>query len=184
MTRTAGAQIGCQRPSRFWGLGCPKIFHEAEDTLVFLCLCPAARPASAGPDRYGVCQGPEHDDPSKAAENRRPPAPDGTQSLAVLLGSIPLRQRHRSDPGQSQAAPRLVTPWINPITSGNVDTTDQTPVLRGRRICSVEKTSSRAPGERKTRESLLSASTLAREMGYRSILATSRRPKTPEPGDR
>ncbi|WP_294117988.1 hypothetical protein [Thiolapillus sp.] len=37
MTRTAGAQIGCQRPSRFWGLGCPKIFHEAEDTLV-ACL--------------------------------------------------------------------------------------------------------------------------------------------------
>ncbi|WP_419588148.1 hypothetical protein [Thiolapillus sp.] len=36
MTRTAGAQIGCQRPSRFWGLGCPKIFHEAEDTLVAL----------------------------------------------------------------------------------------------------------------------------------------------------
>ncbi|WP_294058829.1 hypothetical protein [Thiolapillus sp.] len=35
MTRTAGAQIGCQRPSRFWGLGCPKIYHEAEDTLVF-----------------------------------------------------------------------------------------------------------------------------------------------------
>ncbi|WP_419641456.1 hypothetical protein [Thiolapillus sp.] len=33
MTRTAGAPIGCQRPSRFWGLGCPKIFHEAEDTL-------------------------------------------------------------------------------------------------------------------------------------------------------
>ncbi|WP_419641561.1 hypothetical protein, partial [Thiolapillus sp.] len=36
MTRTAGAQIGCQRPSRFWGLGCPKIYHEAEDTLVSL----------------------------------------------------------------------------------------------------------------------------------------------------
>ncbi|WP_419622001.1 hypothetical protein, partial [Thiolapillus sp.] len=35
MTRTAGAQIGCQRPSRFWGLGCPKIYHEAEDTLDF-----------------------------------------------------------------------------------------------------------------------------------------------------
>ncbi|WP_419601731.1 hypothetical protein, partial [Thiolapillus sp.] len=33
MTRTAGAQIGCQRPSRFWGLGRPKIYHEAEDTL-------------------------------------------------------------------------------------------------------------------------------------------------------
>ena len=36
MTRTAGAPIGCQRPSRFWGLGCPKIYHEAEDTLVWL----------------------------------------------------------------------------------------------------------------------------------------------------
>ncbi|WP_293675675.1 hypothetical protein [Thiolapillus sp.] len=35
MTRTAGAPIGCQRPSRFWGLGCPKIYHEVEDTLVF-----------------------------------------------------------------------------------------------------------------------------------------------------
>ncbi|WP_419609442.1 hypothetical protein [Thiolapillus sp.] len=34
MTRTAGAPIGCQRPSRFWGLGCPKIYHEAEDTLI------------------------------------------------------------------------------------------------------------------------------------------------------
>ncbi|WP_294043516.1 hypothetical protein [Thiolapillus sp.] len=33
MTRTAGTPIGCQRPSRFWGLGCPKIYHEAEDTL-------------------------------------------------------------------------------------------------------------------------------------------------------
>ncbi|WP_296714765.1 acyl-CoA desaturase, partial [Thiolapillus sp.] len=30
--------IGCQRPSRFWGLGCPKIYHEAEDTLVSLIL--------------------------------------------------------------------------------------------------------------------------------------------------
>ena len=28
--------MGCQRPSRFWGLGCPKIYHEAEDTLAFL----------------------------------------------------------------------------------------------------------------------------------------------------
>ncbi|WP_419641915.1 transposase domain-containing protein, partial [Thiolapillus sp.] len=34
VTRTAGAPMGCQRPSRFWGLGCPKIYHEAEDTLV------------------------------------------------------------------------------------------------------------------------------------------------------
>ncbi|WP_419588064.1 hypothetical protein, partial [Thiolapillus sp.] len=38
VTRTAGAPIGCQRPSRFWGLGCPKIFHEAEDTLVSLAV--------------------------------------------------------------------------------------------------------------------------------------------------
>ncbi|WP_419586223.1 hypothetical protein, partial [Thiolapillus sp.] len=37
VTRTAGAPIGCQRPSRFWGLGCPKIYHEAEDTLVSRC---------------------------------------------------------------------------------------------------------------------------------------------------
>ena len=33
VTRTAGAPIGCQRLSRFWGLGCPKIYHEVEDTL-------------------------------------------------------------------------------------------------------------------------------------------------------
>ncbi|WP_293679508.1 hypothetical protein [Thiolapillus sp.] len=39
MTRTAGAQIGCQRLSRFWGLGCPKIYHEAEDTLAEDCSC-------------------------------------------------------------------------------------------------------------------------------------------------
>ncbi|WP_419644674.1 hypothetical protein [Thiolapillus sp.] len=38
MTRTAGAQIGCQRPSRFWGLGCPKIYHEVEDTLGWLTI--------------------------------------------------------------------------------------------------------------------------------------------------
>ncbi|WP_419627774.1 hypothetical protein, partial [Thiolapillus sp.] len=40
MTRTAGAPIGCQRPIRFWGLGCPKIYHEAEDTLGQLFLVP------------------------------------------------------------------------------------------------------------------------------------------------
>ncbi|WP_419644672.1 hypothetical protein, partial [Thiolapillus sp.] len=44
MTRTAGAPMGCQRPSRFWGLGCPKIYHEAEDTLVqILLLLPKTR---------------------------------------------------------------------------------------------------------------------------------------------
>ncbi|WP_419641576.1 hypothetical protein, partial [Thiolapillus sp.] len=40
MTRTAGAPMGCQRPSRFWGLGCPKIYHEAEDTLEIFVLIP------------------------------------------------------------------------------------------------------------------------------------------------
>ncbi|WP_419588347.1 hypothetical protein [Thiolapillus sp.] len=40
MTRTAGAQIGCQRLSRFWGLGCPKIYHEAEDTLEIIMNYP------------------------------------------------------------------------------------------------------------------------------------------------
>ncbi|WP_419632374.1 hypothetical protein [Thiolapillus sp.] len=44
MTRTAGAQIGCQRPSRFWGLGCPKIYHEAEDTLVIRNPCTVVSP--------------------------------------------------------------------------------------------------------------------------------------------
>ncbi|WP_419641840.1 hypothetical protein [Thiolapillus sp.] len=43
MTRTAGAPIGCQRPSRFWGLGCPKIYHEAEDTLGLNLVCIVAR---------------------------------------------------------------------------------------------------------------------------------------------
>ncbi|WP_419586297.1 hypothetical protein [Thiolapillus sp.] len=47
MTRTAGAQIGCQRPSRFWGLGCPKIYHEAEDTLVPVPAQLRRRPPSA-----------------------------------------------------------------------------------------------------------------------------------------
>ncbi|WP_293675018.1 hypothetical protein [Thiolapillus sp.] len=45
MTRTSGAPIGCQRPSRFWGLGCPKIYHEAEDTLGKI---PAQAPALSG----------------------------------------------------------------------------------------------------------------------------------------
>ncbi|WP_419645492.1 hypothetical protein, partial [Thiolapillus sp.] len=46
MTRTSGAPIGCQRPSRFWGLGCPKIFHEAEDTLgVYLVALHDIQPA-------------------------------------------------------------------------------------------------------------------------------------------
>ena len=32
VTRT-GAPMSCRRSSRFWGLGCPKIFHEIEDSL-------------------------------------------------------------------------------------------------------------------------------------------------------
>ncbi|WP_293680469.1 hypothetical protein [Thiolapillus sp.] len=49
MTRTAGAQIGCQRPSRFWGLGCPKIYHEAEDTLESRVEPPSEAPPFCGP---------------------------------------------------------------------------------------------------------------------------------------
>ncbi|WP_293680153.1 hypothetical protein [Thiolapillus sp.] len=46
MTRTAGAPIGCQSPSRFWGLGCPKIYHEVEDTLVSsIRTSPICRPS-------------------------------------------------------------------------------------------------------------------------------------------
>ncbi|WP_293681894.1 hypothetical protein [Thiolapillus sp.] len=56
MTRTAGAQIGCQRPSRFWGLGCPKIFHEAEDTLdVTLSLVCVSGKSLALPIGYRCC---------------------------------------------------------------------------------------------------------------------------------
>ncbi|WP_419653804.1 hypothetical protein, partial [Thiolapillus sp.] len=60
MTRTAGAPIGCQRPSRFWGLGCPKIYHEAEDTLACsgrvygeYCTC-AFWPSGNGYDRAAI----------------------------------------------------------------------------------------------------------------------------------
>ncbi|WP_419637794.1 hypothetical protein, partial [Thiolapillus sp.] len=62
MTRTAGAPIGCQRPSRFWGLGCPKIYHEAEDTLVLpfvfgYCRWPAgsSRQGGTDPGFTGTC---------------------------------------------------------------------------------------------------------------------------------
>ncbi|WP_419611129.1 hypothetical protein [Thiolapillus sp.] len=48
MTRTAGAQIGCQRPSRFWGLGCPKIYHEAEDTLAVFYRSQSSREFASG----------------------------------------------------------------------------------------------------------------------------------------
>ncbi|WP_294043514.1 hypothetical protein [Thiolapillus sp.] len=51
MTRTAGAQIGCQRPSRFWGLGCPKIYHEVEDTL---------DSGISVPKQYGIGNAREH----------------------------------------------------------------------------------------------------------------------------
>ncbi|WP_419588357.1 hypothetical protein [Thiolapillus sp.] len=53
MTRTAGAQIGCQRPSRFWGLGCPKIYHEAEDTLARTVLLDNIFGRSATPEIRG-----------------------------------------------------------------------------------------------------------------------------------
>ncbi|WP_295539179.1 hypothetical protein [Thiolapillus sp.] len=53
MTRTAGAQIGCQRPGRLWGLGCPKIYHEVEDTLEY-DLVPS-------PEKAGVRIPPQRD---------------------------------------------------------------------------------------------------------------------------
>ncbi|WP_293682120.1 hypothetical protein [Thiolapillus sp.] len=43
---TAGAPIGCQRPSRFWGLGCPKIYHEVEDTLALPAMESEAKAGS------------------------------------------------------------------------------------------------------------------------------------------
>ena len=30
--------MSCRRSSRFWGLGCPKIFHEIEDSLVTVTI--------------------------------------------------------------------------------------------------------------------------------------------------
>ncbi|WP_294043506.1 hypothetical protein, partial [Thiolapillus sp.] len=51
MTRTAGAPMGCQRPSRFWGLGCPKIYHEAEDTLAI--LLPSLQRSQSRFGKYG-----------------------------------------------------------------------------------------------------------------------------------
>ncbi|WP_293682192.1 hypothetical protein [Thiolapillus sp.] len=71
MTRTAGAPIGCQRPSRFWGLGCPKIYHEAEDTLV--------AGGQAGPDRRaaGARAGPG--EPAGRFEHAQPPGAGHTE---------------------------------------------------------------------------------------------------------
>ncbi|WP_308317650.1 transposase [Thiolapillus sp.] len=96
MTRTAGAPIGCQRPSRFWGLGCPKIYHEAEDTLEYkaiarsgvfeevneaystqVCSCCGAKPDSSPKGRtdlgirHWICSecGAEHDRDINAAKN-------------------------------------------------------------------------------------------------------------------
>ncbi|WP_293679753.1 hypothetical protein [Thiolapillus sp.] len=55
MTRTAGAPMGCQRPSRFWGLGCPKIYHEAEDTLAN-STSPSTTPIMMLPCSTGKCR--------------------------------------------------------------------------------------------------------------------------------
>ncbi|WP_419633430.1 hypothetical protein, partial [Thiolapillus sp.] len=60
MTRTAGAPIGCQRLSRFWGLGCPKIYHEAEDTLEdppATSATPAGEPADPAEARWIATRG-------------------------------------------------------------------------------------------------------------------------------
>ncbi|WP_294043277.1 hypothetical protein [Thiolapillus sp.] len=75
MTRTAGAPIGCQRPSRFWGLGCHKIYHKAEDTLALFaqgyglfpstinaldCPVPKDRPVEPSATNNGGFQAPLH----------------------------------------------------------------------------------------------------------------------------
>ena len=48
------------------------IFMLSNKVPQLLSLCPAAWPAPAGSDRYGVRQGPEHDDPPEAAEKSVP----------------------------------------------------------------------------------------------------------------
>ena len=47
-SRTAGAPMSCRRSSRFWGLGCPKIFHEIEDSLVTGWCGPGCRITRSG----------------------------------------------------------------------------------------------------------------------------------------
>ncbi len=57
--------MSCRRSSRFWGLGCPKIFHEIEDSLdceaLRQRLLEAGREAGieiADGGTYGATQGP------------------------------------------------------------------------------------------------------------------------------
>ena len=42
--------MSCRRSSRFWGLGCPKIFHEIEDSLAHQLIGVAIGIASAARD--------------------------------------------------------------------------------------------------------------------------------------
>ncbi|WP_419620994.1 hypothetical protein [Thiolapillus sp.] len=96
MTRTAGAQIGCQRPSRFWGLGCPKIYHEAEDTLVFVFqLCLELMPASIqnglrhfGLDQLGTTHIAHEDDAIAFRQVRR-------EFMCCIFASVPWAGPHR-----------------------------------------------------------------------------------------
>ncbi|WP_294041568.1 hypothetical protein [Thiolapillus sp.] len=77
MTRTAGARIGCQRPSRFWGLGCPKIYHEAEDTLATDRQC-----QEGNTDRQCLFRthARDHRDPARGGETLRCHHPADQQS--------------------------------------------------------------------------------------------------------
>ncbi|WP_293681217.1 hypothetical protein, partial [Thiolapillus sp.] len=72
--------IGCQRPSRFWGLGCPKIYHEAEDTLVQCLRHPpgAIRGYHYGADAPGR---PGHGDTQWRSRSRADPAFTRTHGL-------------------------------------------------------------------------------------------------------
>ena len=67
--------MSCRRSSRFWGLGCPKIFHEIEDSLV------------------GQAQGDGH--PRHGGQIRRHSQPDQSDSWGGSLftyGDIYLRR--------------------------------------------------------------------------------------------
>ena len=131
VTRTAGAQIGCQRPSRFWGLGCPKIYHEAEDTLAVLHASipsrsrtrprlfasmprisrPSGRWAGSGSGRWAVpwpgspAQSPP---PSSLLPVRRPGVACGPSSRRYYTAAPGVRS-WLSASGQIVARPQCVT---------------------------------------------------------------------------
>ncbi|WP_419621246.1 hypothetical protein [Thiolapillus sp.] len=102
MTRTAGAPIGCQRPSRFWGLGCPKIYHEAEDTLVALML--VALKLLAMPAYRSLDGAVSWERPAAVLLNRSPPSPRLFLFSSPHRSPIPWFRRFWA-PGRGQDRP-------------------------------------------------------------------------------